>query len=144
MSVDDERLLRRIQIIRENLAHLRTLRALSEGEFLSDFRNVESAKHLLQTSIEAVIDIGVSILANLKEPLPETHADVFEVLSRYGIVPAASAPIYRAMVGFRNRVVHLYDRVDDRRVFEIVREELDDLERFISHVLAFQPPQPSG
>lgn len=31
------------------------------------------------------------------------------------------------MFGFRNRIVHLYDRVEPRRVHEIVRHESGDL-----------------
>ncbi len=142
----DERVVLRFQIIRENLTHLRSLAAIPEAEFLPDFRNVEAAKHLLQTAIEAVMDISVQILALLKEPLPDHHAELFEALSRHGIVPASRVDTYRKMVGFRNRVVHLYDRVEDRRVFEILRTDLPDFETFIVEVMTHLGPgaSPSG
>jgi uncharacterized protein YutE (UPF0331/DUF86 family) len=139
-----ERITLRFQIIRANLGHLRQLAALPDSEFLEDFRNVESAKHLLQTAIEAMIDVSVQLLASLKEPLPEHHAGVFEALARHGIVPARRVDTYRKMVGFRNRVVHLYDRVADRRVLEILRGELPDFETFISEIVTHLGPGPLG
>ena len=132
----DERVARRLQIIRENLRHLETLRGLSEPEFLGDFRNVEATKHLLQVSIEAMIDVAVHLLASMQERLPEHHAEVFDVLARHGVVSPERVGTYQKMVAFRNRVVHLYERVDDRRVREILQAELADFETFISEVVS--------
>jgi uncharacterized protein YutE (UPF0331/DUF86 family) len=35
------------------------------------------------------------------------------------------------MVRFRNRAVHLYDRIDPREVWKILQEDLGDFELFI-------------
>jgi len=143
-----ERVTLRFQLIRANLDRLRQLSALPDTEFLSDFRNVESAKHLLQTAIEALLDVSVQVLATLKEPLPDHHAEVFEALARHGVVATARIDTYRKLVAFRNRVVHLYDRVDDRRVLEIVRGDLPDFEAFISEIVTHlgpgDPAPPAG
>lgn len=116
----DERVLRRFQILRENLSRLESLRAITETAFLAHSRNVEAAKHLLQVSIEVLIDVAVRLLALVKEPLPDRHAEVFDLLCRHAVLAPARSETYRKMVAFRNRVVHLYDRVDDRRVFGIL------------------------
>lgn len=42
----------------------------------------------------------------------------------------------RPVVGFRDRVVHLYDRVDPVIVHRIVAERLDDLEAVLGQLLA--------
>jgi uncharacterized protein YutE (UPF0331/DUF86 family) len=47
----------KISFVLSNLENLKTLRDIPENEFHSDFRNIESAKHLLQVSIEAMLDI---------------------------------------------------------------------------------------
>ena len=132
----DERVARRFQIIQENLRRLETLRGLAESEFLGDFRNVEATKHLLQVSIEAMVDVAVQLLASLREPLPEHHAELFDVLARHAIVSPERIETYQKMVAFRNRVVHLYERIDDRRVWEILQAELADFETFISEVVS--------
>ena len=55
--VNHDKVRYKMKIIENNLLKLHSLSNISSAEFLSDFRNVESAKHLLQVSIEAMGDI---------------------------------------------------------------------------------------
>jgi uncharacterized protein YutE (UPF0331/DUF86 family) len=40
------------------------------------------------------------------------------------------------VIGFRNRVVHLYERVDEARVYEILTEHRSDLATILDALLA--------
>ncbi|MDK2822075.1 MAG: hypothetical protein PWP31_2040 [Clostridia bacterium] len=55
--IDKQRINQKIVIIENNISKLKILSKKTEDEFFSDFRNIESAKHLLQVSIECMIDI---------------------------------------------------------------------------------------
>lgn len=44
--------------LRERLRKLSILASLPEAEFVADFTKVESAKHLLQVSVECCLDIA--------------------------------------------------------------------------------------
>jgi uncharacterized protein YutE (UPF0331/DUF86 family) len=110
------------------------LAAVLETEFLRDFTKVESAKHLLQISIESCIDIAHHIIADNGYRAPQDSYDAFVVLNEEKIVPDDFLPTLRQMVSFRNRVVHLYWDVDDQAVQGIVKNNLDDLDRFASLV----------
>jgi len=119
------------------LANLRAYRAklgvladLPESEFLNDFTKVESAKHLLQISIESCLDIAHHIIAESGYRTPQDSYDAFVVLHEQKIVPDDFMPTLRQMVGFRNRVVHLYWDVDDAVIQQIVQTNLADLDRF--------------
>ena len=48
----------KIDIIVDNLEKLGTLRAKTYKDFISDFRNIDSALYILQTSIQALLDKG--------------------------------------------------------------------------------------
>lgn len=52
--VDPEKIRQKLKYLESSLAYLRKLAALSKDEFFGDFRNVDSAIHRLQTSIEAM------------------------------------------------------------------------------------------
>lgn len=119
---------------REKLARLA---AFSEIEFLHDFTKVESAKHLLQVSIESCLDIAHHIVADGSYRSPQDSYDAFVVLNEEKILPDDFLPILRQMVGFRNRVVHLYWDVDDGAVYEIVQHHLADLDRFASLIAEY-------
>ena len=110
------------------------LAAIPEAEFLRDFTKVESAKHLLQISIESYSDIAHHIIADNGYRAPQDSYDAFVVLNEEKILPDDFLPTVRQMVSFRNRVVHLYWDVDDQAVQGIVKNNLDDLDRFASLV----------
>jgi len=58
-----------------------------------------------------------------------TSRDLLERLEGTGKLPPGSTAKFGLSFAFRNRIVHLYDRVDDATVFEIVTEHLGDLEQ---------------
>ncbi len=134
MEYDLPRIRERIQYIETALARLETLRSLPEEIFLEDFRNVEAAKHLLQTAIEAMMDIAGHIVARRRLGVPREGAEVFRRLGEAGFLPVERVPIYVRMVRFRNLVVHLYHEVDPHRVYEILQTGLDDVRGFIAEV----------
>jgi len=145
MEYDMTRVRERIQYIESSLARLETLRALPRETFLDDFRNVETAKHLLQTAIEAMMDIAGHIVARRRLPTPHEGAETFRRLGEAGLLPPERVQVYVQMVRFRNLVVHLYQEVDAERVYEILQSGLDDLRRFIAEVwgIVSPPPRPA-
>jgi uncharacterized protein YutE (UPF0331/DUF86 family) len=52
---------------------------------------------------------------------------VFERLEQAGLLPPGTAARAAPIVGFRNRIVHLYDRVDERRVDEVLTQHRSDV-----------------
>ena len=56
----------KLDIIPENLEKMGILRAMGYEEFTSDFRNMDSALHRLQASIQALVDIGGYIIASFR------------------------------------------------------------------------------
>ncbi|HHS97108.1 MAG TPA: DUF86 domain-containing protein [Chloroflexi bacterium] len=120
-------LLGRIAEAQERAAQLGDL---PEEEFLSDFRNTESAKYLLLVAIEAALDLCQHLAVRGGGRAPESYADCFTVLQEMGVLPEGLAGSLRRMARFRNLLVHLYWEVDDRRVYHILRENLDDLTSF--------------
>jgi uncharacterized protein YutE (UPF0331/DUF86 family) len=134
--VKQEQLHARLDVLRQNLENLGRVPQSSFDEFASDFRNVASTLYLLQTSIQALIDVGGYVVASRALPAPRTSVEIFERLDEAGLVPAGSARRFALVVGFRNRIVHLYDRVDERRVFEILTVHRNDLAELLDVLLS--------
>lgn len=78
----------KLDIIPENLEKLEILRSMSYEEFKSDFRNIDSTLHRLQTSIQALIDIGGYIIASLGLRTPSTSGLAFRT-SEFGFMGLA-------------------------------------------------------
>ena len=125
----------KIQRIEDNLENLKELKKYSEEEFTSDFRNIEATKHLLQTAVEAMIDIANHIIAVRKFKKPGTSAEAFEILAENDIISQENKDKYILMTKFRNRVVYLYTKVDDKEIYKIIQNNLDDYREFVSEIL---------
>lgn len=117
----------KLDIIPENLDKLKILQAKSYEEFISDFRNIDSALYRLQTSIQALVDLGGYIIASLGLRTPGSSAEVIDILVEKGLLPEAERDRYVAMIQFRNRIVHFYNDIDLKIVYQILQEELDDI-----------------
>lgn len=126
----------KLQILRENLQRLAEIPQASYEQFSADFRNIDSALHRLQTSIHALIDLGALAVAQLGLSTPASSAEILERLEGAGRLPWGSAERFLPIVGFTNRVVHLYDRIDPRIVYRILTQERGDLEELARLLLA--------
>lgn len=73
--VNRDKIRQKLSLIETNLRKLQFLKALNAAEFLGDFRNVESAKHLLQVSIESMCDICDHIIAKKRLGTPDSQPD---------------------------------------------------------------------
>ncbi len=117
----------KIDVIIDSLDKLAFLKRKSYEDFISDFRNIDSALHRLQISIQALLDIGSYIIASLGLRMPNTNAEIIEILGEAGILPKEKVETYIKMSQFRNRNVHFYNRIDTKILYEILERELDDV-----------------
>jgi len=131
-----EQIQSRLDVLKANLEKLDEIPQSSFEEFASDFRNIDATLHILQTSIQALLDLGSYLVAQRALAVPQTSHEIFERLEEAGHLPAGTATRMAPIVGFRNRVVHLYDRIDYRRVFEILTQHRDDLADSLDLLLA--------
>jgi uncharacterized protein YutE (UPF0331/DUF86 family) len=135
----------KLDVLAANQRQLEWLRGLPEEEFHADVRNIDSALHRLQTSIQALVDIGAYVVGALSLPTPQHSADVLLALRDAGLLNPAATDNYVRMVGFRNRVVHLYNRIDPAMVYQILQNHLQDIEtlrQVLLDIIARHPDSP--
>ena len=117
----------KLDIIPENLEKLEILRAMGYEKFKSDFRNIDSALHRLQTSIQALVDTGGYIIASLGLRTPGSSGEVIDILMEHGLLKAGQRDRTISMIQFRNRIVHFCNDIDLKVLFQILQEELIDI-----------------
>lgn len=126
-NIDRDKILVKLSFLQDNINKLEELKQLSEKEFLGDFRNIYSAKYLLQTSIEAMLDISNHIVARNQWSKIESNRDSFEALYKNGIIPQEYIDRFFLMAKFRNRIVHMYIDIDDKVIYNILKNNIQDL-----------------
>ena len=121
--------------IDDNLEKLKTLSGLSRNEFMADFIYLDATVRILQTSIQALVDISRYVIRSLGLPSADAYRQVPVVLADAGYFDQTSTAIYDEMVKFRNLVVHHYYRVNPEEIYNILTENLSDLQNWRTTLL---------
>ena len=125
-------------------AYVRHLREIAQTEreaFLKDDVKIGGAKYYLQSSIAACLDIGNHIVASEGYRAPKDYRDIFTVLNENGLLPDDFTRTLRQMAGLRNRLVHLYWEVDAIILYETLKHNLGDFDRFKAYIYSFMRGQ---
>ena len=142
MTFDIQVIESRIAIIEKNLTYLAQIPQADFEAFQSDFRNLEAAKHLLQTAVEAMVDICAHMVSRLRLQVPGNGRQLVQALANAGYLPPEHVPLYLRMIRFRNLVVHLYGEVDNQEIYNILQNNLDDFRLFIRDIWQIIRPDP--
>jgi len=120
---------RQLQLIKEYLDFLQEIGSLTEEEFAASKRNFHSTERCLQLAIECLINIGNHIISDQGLRAPKDYADIFRILEENSILLTEDALTIKQMVQFRNRLVHVYWDIEPKFLWQIIQEELGDIER---------------
>lgn len=126
-----------IDLIDENMRLIEELRLQSFESFSNNFRDIQAAKHSLQEAIEACLDIGSHIIAEKGFRRPEDYKDIYKVLEEEEIIDPVLSAKLQEMAQFRNLLVHRYGKIDTRRIFIIMSEDINDVKEFVKMVLRY-------
>jgi uncharacterized protein YutE (UPF0331/DUF86 family) len=111
--------------------------------FTSDPRMVAAGDSYLRRALEALLDLARYVLAKGFGRAPVEYAEVARQLGEVGVVNVALAERLSVMARYRNRMVHFYDEITDREMFEILTRDFGDVERVLSAILAWLAANPA-
>ena len=126
-----------VDLIDENIRLIEEIRLQGYESFSSSFRDIQAAKHSLQESIEACLDIGGHIIAEKGFRRAEDYKDIYKVLEEEGIIDPVLSTKLQEMAQFRNFPVHRYAKIDQKRLFIIMSEDLTDIQEFAKRILIY-------
>lgn len=107
---------------------------MGQDEFLADPDKTGSAKYYFIVAIESCVDIANHIISSERYRRPLDFADAFTVLYENGLIDERVKEQLQKMARFRNLLVHVYGKVDDQRVYEFLKTNLDDFSTFASQI----------
>ena len=107
----------------------------SEVPFEEDYMRQDAVALNLQRACEQCIDLANYVIKVRKLGLPKESKDSFRLLAANRVIPADLAKNLEGMVGFRNVLVHEYQRMDIHLMIEVIENRLDDLLLFTDFIL---------
>jgi len=125
-------ILKKFSVMDDEVARLRELGDVTTALLDGDHFLKHGIERALQICVEVVVDVAQRILSlEGRQPAP-TAFDALSGLESMRVI--ASAERYRAMIQFRNFIVHRYERVDSGVLVSILKNHLDDLAAFRDEV----------
>ena len=134
---DQETMVKLVSELRKNVVRLQELAKLSEAVFLKDPDKIGSAKYHFIVAIESCIDMCNHVISRNGFRAPEDYGDTFRVMNEEGALKQDFSDELVNMAKFRNRLVHIYLEVENKQVYEILQDRLDDFKKFIDSISNF-------
>ena len=133
--VDKPLVLRKIERIETYLKQLRLRKDPGAARFIKDQDLQSIILFNLIQSIQTCIDICTHIVSDSGWEMPSSQGALFEILAQNKIISNQLSKKMIQMVGFRNRIIHEYEKVDLRIVYDVWRKNLGDIERFCKAIV---------
>jgi len=107
----------------------------SEKPFEEDFLKQDAIALNLQRACEQAIDLANYVIKTKKLGLPKESKESFRILAKEKIVPENLATNLGKMVGFRNVLVHEYQKLDLKLMTEVIENHLEELIDFTNFIM---------
>ena len=132
--VDADVLRRKTEQVLHHCDRLAGRRELGAADLVADedLRNIVLMD--LQQAVQACIDLAAHACVDDRLGAPTTPAEAFGLLARHGAIDEALSARLIGAAGLRNLIVHQYGAIDLARIVEVIRNDLDDLRRFVARL----------
>lgn len=121
----------RLKHIKEGLENLKNFLKVSRKDFLNDRKLIGAVKYEIIKTFEAISSICSHIIVKKFGIRASSYAECFEILKEKKIIGKRLANNLCKMARFRNLIIHMYQRVDDKKVYEILKSGVRDIEEYI-------------
>ncbi len=136
-KINLERIKQFVGEIKESLHILRGYLPKGKEQILEDSTLLGSIKYHLIVAIQGCIDICNHIVAKKGGRAPEDYGDCFRLMAELGILEKDFSNRLAQMAKFRNLLIHLYWEVDNERVYQMLVENLKDVDQFLMEIGRF-------
>ena len=135
--IDRTLVIRKMTLIGKDLEAVGPYAASSLEIYLKDPVCEVVAERYLQRIIGRMIDINYHLITELGHAPPKDYFESFVELGRLDILDPMFARTLAGASGLRNRIVHEYDEIDERKVYEGLQSALRDIPKYLQAVNGF-------
>lgn len=135
--VKREVVISRIDKLKEYIDILKDVKKIDKEKYNNDPFIYGAAERFLHLSIECVLDIGNHVISDMNYRKPENNKDIFVILYENKIINEKMKDNLCKMAGFRNILVYDYMKLDRVLVYDIISNNLSDIEEFVKTIIEY-------
>ncbi|MBI2043144.1 DUF86 domain-containing protein [Candidatus Pacearchaeota archaeon] len=107
-------------------------------QYKSEFKTKAACERYFEKIIGSVVDLAFLVIKEHKLKIPEEDKQAFDILNGADIIPNELKERLKDAKGMRNIIAHEYGEIDNKMVFESLKEQLiPDIEEFIGQIKKF-------
>jgi uncharacterized protein YutE (UPF0331/DUF86 family) len=138
--LDKEFIKTKIELIQSDLEKLGELKGYTINEIAADFYKLNTLELLLVKIIGRAVDVNSHIIAeegDLKKRAPASSRETFLRLGEMKIFPEDFAETIADSASFRNKIIHEYNELNKKKVYDTVDEALEQYTKYCKYVLDY-------
>lgn len=109
----------------------------SFSEYKINISTKRSCERLIQLIVEAAADINSNIVIGLGQPVPKDYYDTFIKAGEVRLTSETLAKKLAPWAGLRNRIVHEYQEIKDKLVFDKIEPTITNFRKYIQEINKF-------
>lgn len=133
-SLDKEILIERINAVERHLKRVNSQLPKSLSDFVPESNASDAVILHLWQAVQIIIDISMSACIHFHLGTPKSYSDAFIRLAEAGYLENELAVRLCHAAGFRNRIVHAYEKLDMQKVYNIAQAGPADLRSFLASI----------
>ncbi|MBI4135173.1 DUF86 domain-containing protein [Candidatus Uhrbacteria bacterium] len=135
--LDHDLIFRKVKFIQEDLSRLEPMAEYSFNQIAKDQVKYDAVERRLERIVTRAIDINRHVIAELGKgnESARTYEDTFLRLVDFGVYPEKFAKEIAPSAGLRNILVHEYDEVDPKLVFQSMGKALYQYAKYCDYLL---------
>jgi uncharacterized protein YutE (UPF0331/DUF86 family) len=132
--VDRDLVTRKMALILDDLRAVTPIAQKPLDDYLASATDEIVTERYLERMIGRMIDINYHLITEAGHAPPRDYYDSFTQLAKLRILEPPFASQIAACAGLRNRLVHEYDEIDPRRVYEGLQAAVRDMPEYLRRV----------
>ena len=134
LEIKSELLAPQIDTIARCIERIESKKPFTLEQLKRDFDLQDVISINLERMVQASVNITGMIIAQSSIPAPLEMAEGFEALKALQFIDEPICIRMKKAVGFRNLMVHEYEKIDWKIVFQITEQHLEDFKSFVKQV----------
>jgi len=128
---------KRKQRYKEKIAHSRE-RLMDLEEWLEESREISilASEKAFQEAVESIVDIFAMLVSDMKLDISDDYSNI-EKIAKRKIISQEQEKICIEANGLRNRVVHKYNKIDEKQFVESAKELVPKLNEILDKLDGF-------
>ena len=138
MTIEKQFVADKITIAKEYLTETRAMfDSMTDEQILRSKLHIHTLERYLQLIVDAVLDINNHIIKEFNFESAKDLKSTFTILADNKILQEEFAQKISGVVGLRNRIVHQYEKVDNKIFLAEFRKHNSDFDEYFRQILSY-------